>query len=282
MQRRAVVAGTFYPGTRDQLAAQVTALLPAVEATRAVGVVVPHAGYMYSGGVAGAVYARVAPPETWVALGPNHTGQGARAAIMCSGLWETPLGSVEIDSELAQAILGHSCVLQEDAAGHAREHAIEVQLPFWQVRDATSRFVPIALYARDYAVCEAVGEAVATAVAECGRIVTLVASTDMSHYVSRAVAAAKDRLALDAMLALDPVRLHRVVREETIGMCGAAPAAAMLVAARALGASSVELVQYADSGEVTGDADEVVAYAGLIARGRVDGAEGVDAAWHAV
>jgi MEMO1 family protein len=282
MRRRAVVAGTFYPGNRERLAAQMEALLPSVQPAPAVGVVVPHAGYMYSGRVAGAVYARVVPPDTWVALGPNHTGQGARAAILCAGEWETPLGCAAIDGELARAILGRSRVLEEDALGHAREHAIEVQLPFWQTRDPAARFVPIALYARDYATCNEVGQAVAAAVRESGRSVILVASTDMSHYVSRPCAAAKDRMALDAIRALDPVRLHQVVREEGIGMCGAGPTAAMLVAACALGASSVELVQYTDSGEVTGDLDEVVAYAGLILRARTGAPEGIDAIRHAV
>ena len=267
MLRRAVVAGTFYPGSREPLREQVCALLGVdIPAAPAIAAIVPHAGYLYSGQIAGAVYARIVPPETWVALGPNHTGLGARASILCSGEWETPLGCVRIDSELAGAILAHSRCLQEDPLGHDREHSIEVQLPFWQVRSAEPLFVPIALFAREYAVALDVGRAVAAAVRQVGRSVVLVASTDMSHYVSRVVAAAKDRLALDAILSLDSVRLHRVVREERIGMCGVVPTAAVLVAARALGATAADLVRYADSGEVTGDLDEVVGYAGVIAR----------------
>ena len=252
------------------------------EAMPALGAIVPHAGYMYSGQVAGAVYARIVPPETWVALGPNHTGLGARAAIVCAGEWETPLGALPIDADLARAIADGSQVLQEDDLGHAREHAIEVQLPFWQRRDPGVRFVPITLFARDYATCSDVGQAIASAVGQTGRRVVLVASTDMSHYVSRRVAIAKDRRALDAMLALDPERLYKVVQEDAISMCGAAPTAAMLVAARTLGARSVELVQYTDSGAVTGDLDEVVAYAGLIVRGSRSAWKAVDAAEHGV
>jgi AmmeMemoRadiSam system protein B len=231
-----------------------------------IGVVVPHAGYLYSGRVAGAVYSRVAWCESWVILGPNHTGQGFRASIMTSGEWETPLGTVPVDGELAKAILRHSTILGEDPLSHAREHSIEVQLPFLQIREVPFRFVPISLYRHEYAVCQEVGQALAAAIRQAGRRVVLVASTDLSHYVSRTEAAAKDRKALDAILALDPEGLHRVVRQERISMCGFHATTAMLVAAKALGATSAELVKYTDSGEVTGDTSEVVAYAGLIIR----------------
>ena len=267
MTRRAVVAGTFYEGTRDRLRTQVAYLLaPGVTVEEVVGIVVPHAGYVYSGGVAGAVYPRVAWPETWVIIGPNHTGLGAPASIMTSGEWETPLGLVPIDAELGESILSHSTVLREDQHAHAREHSIEVQLPFLQIREQPLRFVPISLYRHEYAVCQDVGQAVATGIREVGRRVVLAASTDMSHYVPRETAAAKDRKALDAILALDPEGLHTVVRKEGISMCGFHATAAMLVAAKALGATKAELVRYTDSGEVTGDAAEVVAYAGLIIR----------------
>jgi hypothetical protein len=232
----------------------------------AIGVVVPHAGYVYSGRVAGAVYSRVAWPETWVIMGPNHTGLGAQASLMASGEWETPLGVVPIDAELGTAILSHSTILQEDQLAHAREHSIEVQLPFLQIREQPFRFVPISLYRHEYAVCQEVGLAVATAIREVKRRVVLAASTDMSHYVSREVAAAKDRKALDTILALDPEGLHKVVCREGISMCGFHATTAMLVAAKTLGATTAELVTYTDSGEVTGETGEVVAYAGLIIR----------------
>ncbi len=267
MTRRAAVAGTFYEGTRDRLRTQVLYLLaPGEKAEEAVGVVVPHAGYVYSGRVAGAVYARVASPETWVVIGPNHMGLGAPASIMASGEWETPLGLVPIDAELGRAILSRSTVLKDDQLAHAREHSIEVQLPLLQIREQSFRFVPISLYRHEYAVCQEVGQAMATGIREVGRRVVLAASTDMSHYVSRETAVAKDRKALDAILALDPEGLHKVVRKEGISMCGFHATVAMLVAAKALGATKAELVKYTDSGEVTGDAAEVVAYAGLIIR----------------
>ena len=267
MTRRAVAAGSFYAGTRERLCAQVTSLLtPDMVQEEVVGVVVPHAGYVYSGRVAGAVYSRVAWPESWVILGPNHTGQGLPASIMTSGEWETPLGSVSVDDELAKAILSHSTVLGEDRLAHAREHSIEVQLPFLQIRGEPFRFVPISLYRHEYAVCQEVGQALAAGIRQVGRRVVLVASTDMSHEESRATVRANDPKALEAILALDPEELCRVVRRERISMCGFHATSAMLVAAKALGATSVELVEYADSGDVTSGGDYFVGYAGLIIR----------------
>ena len=267
MVRRPVVAGSFYAGTRERLRAQLDELSPPSGArTDVLAAIVPHAGYVYSGRVAAQVYARIAPPDAWVIVGPNHTGAGARAAILTSGEWETPLGRLAIDADLGQAILARSSVLREDAAAHAREHSIEVQLPFVQHGAPMSRFVPIGLFSHEYAVCRDVGLAAAAAIQETGRRVVLVASTDMSHYVSRAVATARDRQALDAILALDPEGLHRVVSREGISMCGFHATTAVLVAAKALGATTAELVAYTDSGAVTGDTAEVVAYAGLIIR----------------
>lgn len=267
MVRGAAVAGSFYAGTRERLRGQVDSLRPTrPEPREAIAAVTPHAGYMYSGRVAAAVYAQITPPETWVILGPNHTGLGAKASIMTSGAWETPLGAMGIDAELAKAILAAASPLRDDSLAHAREHSIEVQLPFLQCAGGSSAFVPIALFAHDYAVCRDVGLAVAGAIHSTGRRAVVAASTDMSHYVSRSVATTKDRKAIDAMLALDPETLHRVVRQEGISMCGFHAATAALVAAKTLGATSAELVAYTDSGEVTGDTTEVVAYAGMVIR----------------
>lgn len=267
MIREAAVAGSFYAGTRDRLRAQIESLRPtSFQVQEARAAVVPHAGYMYSGRVAAAVYARIAQPDTWVVLGPNHSGRGAKASIMTTGAWRTPLGSMAIDEELGKAILAHSSNLRDDDLAHSREHSIEVQLPFLQCEAPPSRFVPIALFAHDYAVCRDVGVAVSAAIRGTGRRVVVVASTDMSHYVSRSVAIAQDRKAIDAILALEPEGLHQVVRREGISMCGFHATTAALIAAKELGATSAELVAYTDSGEVTGDSSEVVAYAGMIIR----------------
>ena len=267
MIRRSAVAGSFYAGTRDRLRLQLEDLLPkGVRPESAIGAVVPHAGYMYSGRVTASVFARVEFPDTFVILGPNHTGLGAGAAIMTYGQWETPLGQVEIDHDLGEAILASSSVLEEDNLGHLREHSIEVQLPFLQFFERPFGFVPICLFSHEYAACQEVGLAVAKAVRESGKRVLIVASTDMSHYVSRDEAAVKDRKAIPAILTLDHEGLHQVVRREGISMCGFHPTTAMLVAAKTLGATRADLVTYTDSGEVTRDLDEVVAYAGLLVR----------------
>ena len=267
MIRRAAFAGSFYAGTRDRLHLQVRDLLPQeARPEKTIGAVVPHAGYIYSGRVAASVYARIEFPETFVILGPNHTGQGAGAAIMTYGEWETPLGHVQIDQDLGKTILANSSVLEEDALAHIREHSIEVQLPLLQYFGHSFCFVPICLYSPEYLACQDVGQAVAKAVRESGKRVLIVASTDMSHYVSRDEAVVRDRKAIDAIVAVDPELLHQVVRREEISMCGYHPTTAMLLAARVLGATRADLVMYTDSGEMTHDLDEVVAYAGLLVR----------------
>ena len=265
MIRRAAVAGTFYPEKEAILRRSVEDLLEAgTVAQSARAAVVPHAGYLYSGRVAGAVYSRLRVPETVVIHGPNHTGLGAGVAIMTYGEWETPLGPVPLDTELAQAIQSHSTSIEEDHVGHLREHSIEVQLPFLVTKCPRVRIVPICLFSAEWPICQEVGTAVAAAVREVGRPVLLLASTDMSHYVSAEVAETRDGKALEAILALDGKRLHDTVRRERVSMCGFHPTAATLIAARELGVERAELIRYATSGDVTGDYSSVVGYAGLI------------------
>jgi AmmeMemoRadiSam system protein B len=267
MIRRAAVAGSFYPDTPEQLRAQATDLIqwdyPKV---RAIGAVVPHAGLIYSGKVAGSVYARLTFPDTFVILGPNHTGLGAGAAIMTDGKWETPLGQVAIDTDLAKTILQNSRTIEDDHLAHQREHSIEVQLPLLQAFGLPFSFVPICLFSSEYAVCRDVGLAVAEAVTRSERSVLIVSSTDMSHYMTQDQAKVKDQLAIEAILACDPERLHRVVRQEGITMCGFHSTTAMLIAAQELGATSAELIRYTTSADVTKDDSSVVGYAGLIVR----------------
>lgn len=264
MIRRAAVAGTFYAAGERALRRQVEDLLRTVEEkTGGVGVVVPHAGYLYSGQVAGAVYARLAPPECCIILGPNHTGVGAGAAIMTWGTWETPLGELIIDTELARAISDQSQVLEEDDRAHRKEHSIEVQLPFLQVLFPEIPFVPICLLSHEYGVCRDVGYAVAKAIQASGKRVLLVASTDLSHYVTQEMAERKDRMVIEAMLDLDPERLYATVLQERISMCGFHPTTAMLIAAKMLGASRAELIRYGTSADVTKDYSSVVGYAGM-------------------
>lgn len=227
-------------------------------------VVVPHAGWMYSGKVAGAVYGRVALPRLAVLLGPNHTGLGPSGSIMTRGSWGIPGGEIAVASDLADAILARSRELREDESAHAREHALEVQLPFLRRLRPDLQFVPLTLMKTDLPFCEAVGRAVAAVVAGWAEPVLLLSSTDLNHYESQAVSNRKDRLAIEAILALDPEGLQRTVRDHHISMCGIAPTTALLAALRDLGSPRAELVRYMTSGDVSGDYDRVVGYCGVI------------------
>ncbi|GEJ57872.1 AmmeMemoRadiSam system protein B [Anaeromyxobacter diazotrophicus] len=264
MDREPAVAGRFYPGGRAELAREVAALLgDASEAAPAVAVLAPHAGYLYSGGVAGATYARTAVPERAVVLCPNHTGLGEPVALWPDGGWRTPLGRVPLDPELTAALRGCPGV-RPDRAAHLAEHALEVQLPFLQARRPEVAIAALCLGPLTVEACLALGEALAGALR--ARPALLVASSDMSHYVSAEEARRKDALALDRFLALDARGLFEVVEREEISMCGYVPATVALAAARALGAARAELVRYADSGDVTGDRAHVVGYAGAVVR----------------
>lgn len=262
--RKPAVAGQFYPGTREQLDRTVREMAIQVPKARALGVLVPHAGYVYSGAVAGEVFASVDLPRAFVILGPNHTGIGPPASIMTAGAWQMPDGDVPVDSDLAAAILSHSGVLAADDAAHAHEHSIEVQLPFLQNLAGDIRFVPICLMAGDPGSCRDVGHAVAAAVRDAAEPVLVVASSDMTHYENSEEAERKDHMAIERMLELDADGLLETVAKHRISMCGYAPAAAMLRACRELGAGSARLVRYATSGDVSGDYEQVVGYAGIV------------------
>jgi len=264
MDREPAVAGLFYAGDRASLATQVTSLLgqePLAQA--ALGLLAPHAGYLYSGAVAGRTYARVAIPERVVVLCPNHTGLGPRASLWPDGGWHTPLGRVAVDEELTAAV--RACpLLEEDRRAHLREHSLEVQLPFLQARRPDVTLAAICLGPLSPEEVEELATALAAAVRACPAL--LVASSDMSHYVPAEEARTKDELALSRLLALDARGLGEVVRRERISMCGAVPACVMVAAAARLGAREAELVQYANSGDVTGDRRSVVGYAGAVVR----------------
>jgi len=264
--RHPAVAGRFYPGDPDDLRAEAESYLSRTkgETVRAIGCIAPHAGYMYSGHVAGAVFARVEIPRLCVVLCPNHTGMGVPLSIMSEGAWETPLGDVPIDHPFAQALKKEFPELEEDTAAHRAEHAAEVELPFLQLRQAQLRFVPIALGTGRLEPLEKLGKALARVVRGWKEPVLIVASSDMNHYESDAVTRVKDHMAIERILSLDPRGLHEVVTQQKISMCGYGPAVAMLTAARELGAKSAVLVKYATSGDVSGDRQMVVGYAGVV------------------
>ena len=267
--RHPAVAGRFYPRDPEDLRGEVRGYLSqsssaAQTPVRAIGCIAPHAGYMYSGHVAGAVFARLEIPRRCIVLCPNHTGMGRPLAIMSEGAWETPLGEAPIDAGLAAALKQRFPALQEDSAAHRAEHAAEVELPFLQMRQPELTFVPIALGTRQFEVLEQLGAALADVIAAQNDPILIVASSDMNHYESEVVTRVKDHRAIERILSLDPRGLYEVVIQQNISMCGLGPAVAMLTAARQLGAKSAELVKYATSGDVSGDREMVVGYAGVV------------------
>ena len=267
--RAPAVSGRFYPGTQAQLERAVHELLDAVPASvpaPARAAVVPHAGYPYSGLTAAHVFARVEIPPLVVVLAPNHTGvcrAPGGVSLWEAGAFRTPLGEAAVDERFGAALLAASPLVGVDHAAHAREHAAEVQVPFLQMRRPDARLVPLVLAWDEWAACRALGEALAALVARWTDPVLLLASSDLNHYEPAAVNERKDRRALEAVAALDGEELLRRCKSERISMCGRAPAATVIAAARALGAARGEVVHYSNSGMVTGD-DAVVGYGGVV------------------
>src|SRR5271156_2736498 len=268
MIRPPAVAGRFYSSEPQELARQIAEFAPAASTAKiaARGCVVPHAGYLYSGHVAGAVYASLEIPARCILLGPRHYPRGEAMAILSQGNWRTPLGDAAVDASLAAELMQACPRLREDAVAHEREHSLEVQLPFLQRLVPDFRFVPVVLGTDRYPVLEELGRAVAQVVAAQAAPVLVIASSDMNHYESDAVTRVKDQMAIARILALDPRGLYDTVRSEGITMCGYAATVAMLVAMRDLGAKDAKLIRYATSGDITGERDQVVGYAGIVIR----------------
>ncbi len=263
--RHPAVAGSFYPRKPDALLRDLhsyTAVLG--EKIKAFGCVVPHAGYMYSGHVAGAVYARLQLPRCFIILCPNHTGWGEPVSIMSEGRWLTPLGEVPIDTELATALKAACTLFSEDTDAQLREHALEVQLPFLQSLLPEFTFVPVTIGVGQYEPLKQVGDAMATVLKARKDEVLVIASSDMNHFENESTTRAKDAKAIERILELDPAGLFRVIKDENVSMCGYGPTIAMLTAASALGAHTALLAKYATSGDISGDFDRVVGYAGII------------------
>src|SRR5271169_4690577 len=248
MIRLPAVAGRFYPDEPERLRAAVDSFLATggeEKKIRARACLVPHAGYIYSGNVAGEVYRRIEIPARVILLGPRHFPRGAPLAILSEGAWQTPLGMAPVDSPLAEKIVRAFPLLREDAVAHSAEHSLEVQLPFLQRLVPSFSFVPIVIGPARWEQLEALGHALATVIATEREPVLLIASSDMNHYESDEVTRVKDRKAIDQILALDPRKLFDTVHDEKISMCGYAAAVATVIAARELGSSQAELVRYA-------------------------------------
>jgi AmmeMemoRadiSam system protein B/AmmeMemoRadiSam system protein A len=265
MIRNPVVAGQFYPSSAPQLKLMIEDMIDAnAEKEEVIGLLSPHAGYPYSGPVTGATISRIRFKDTFVIMGPSHTGMGKPFSIMTEGTWKMPLGEVEIDSDLAKQILASSTYLEEDYLAHLQEHAVEVQLPFLQYFKPDIKIVPIILAHTTGDIYKEIGRGIATAIKDSDRGVVIIASGDMTHYEPQEAAQRKDNQGIEAILDLDEDELVRRVNELNITMCALAPAATLISAARELGATGAELVMYRTSGDTTGDYSSVVGYAGII------------------
>ncbi|MBI4412235.1 MAG: AmmeMemoRadiSam system protein B [Deltaproteobacteria bacterium] len=280
--RQPAVAGQFYSADPDRLKKDLASMIfEAPRKIHAKGIVVPHAGYVYSGKVAGQVYSQVEIPNRLIILSPNHTGLGVPFSIMNRGVWRLPLGDAKIDEELADKLMKEFGYLEVDTMAHAREHSLEVQIPFIQFLKMTpsphpppSRgggkgeggftFVPVTIGHVSYALCKEFGEAIARVVEKEKEPILIISSSDMNHYEEHYRTLEKDRWAIDEMLKRDPEGLYETVHNKDISMCGIIPTTIMLTACNQLGAIKAELVDHKTSGDVTGDLSGVVGYAGVI------------------
>jgi len=267
MIRRAKVAGSFYPSDPVKLERDVEGYLKGEAVPeKAFLLMAPHAGYMYSGGVAGAVYSSVVVPDDVILLGPNHTGLGQSVSVMEHGVWETPIGEVKINEALTAAIIASSNLFKHDNAAHAMEHSLEVQLPFLIKANKNVSIAPITIMTAKLFECETMGRAIAQVIKDFGKDVLIAVSTDMNHYESVDITRKKDAKAIERALALDPKGLLEVTNKEDITMCGVLPAVVGLFAAIELGARQASLVKYATSAEAGAGTAQVVGYAGIVVR----------------
>jgi len=267
MERQPVVAGQFYDAQPEKLHAMVDAFLGLGKdkgEERTLLAMVPHAGYVYSGAVCGKTLGMANLEQTVLLLGPNHTGRGERFSVWNEGDWNIPGGSVSFDSALADALLASDAHLKADTAAHMDEHSLEVILPFLHRLEPNTTIVPISISSSSLDSLRQVGQAIGQTLKMFDRPVSIVVSSDMSHYISHDEAKKKDSQALEAVVTLDPAALFNTVRGNNISMCGVLPMTTGLYAALEMGATKGELVAYATSGEVSGDFDQVVGYAGVL------------------
>ncbi|MGH8104068.1 MAG: AmmeMemoRadiSam system protein B [bacterium] len=263
--RLPAVAGLFYPSDRKELDGMLASLLSDDAGPQAVkAVVAPHAGYKYSGAVAGQVFARIEIPERVAILGPNHRGIGPDFAVFPPGVWKTPIGDATIDERLTRQLLDGIQRARSDESAHLEEHSVEVEVNFMLKRRPDVRLACVVVGDLTLAQAQEVGDQLASAVRSFDHAVLLVASTDLSHFLADAEARKRDRRAIDAILALDEAELWRRVVTEDISMCGYIPTAIVMRAAKALGATCADLAAYATSADASGDTHRVVGYAGVL------------------
>ncbi len=264
--RKPAVAGMFYPGdaaSLEEMVSRFTSPATGAQKERVKALICPHAGYIYSGAVAGAVYGSVEIPDTVILLGPNHTGLGAGAAVMTEGVWEIPTGRVPVNEALAEELAASSGLFTPDRAAHLEEHSLEVQLPFLLYLNAGISIVPVTFMGAGPDAAREMGGALAKVLASTEDDILVVVSSDMNHYESDTLTREKDSLAIERVLELDADGLLEVTSREHITMCGVFPSAIAMFAMKELGASEARLVAYDTSGPVSGDMDHVVGYAGF-------------------
>ncbi len=266
MRRRPAVADQFYPGNPSLLEKTVKGFLEDRKKKRAIAVISPHAGYIYSGRVAGAVFSEVEIPNSVILIGPNHTGLGENVAVMASGRWEMPFGVVDINEGLANRLLDLSPLFSKDSTAHRMEHSLEVQIPFLYYINPNVTIVPITIMPLGFERCTEIGRAIADVIGEADEDVLIVISSDMNHYESDKVTRSKDRMAIEKILRLDAQGLMEVTSERDITMCGVVPATIGIIASKLLKAREAFVVSYATSADVSGDYNHVVGYAGVIIR----------------
>lgn len=264
--RKPAVAGYFYPSDSKELLLEIEEYMPTKGTLNAYGAICPHAGYVYSGHVAGAVYSKLKPKKYYVLLGPNHTGYGADVSVMTEGYWEIPFGKLGVYSELALKITEKSQIAKKDTQAHLYEHSLEVQLPFIYKLNPSAKIVPITLKMIDIKACRELAESLSSAIKELEIVndTLIVSSTDMSHYLPDDLARKVDSLAAEKIKNFDPEGLYNTVISHKISMCGFLPTVTMLFATKMLGAKEVLIVKYATSAEISRDYDRVVGYLGAI------------------
>jgi AmmeMemoRadiSam system protein B len=265
MIRNPTVAGYFYPASPAEIKKMFAKYIDkSVPKEEVVGLLMPHAGYQYSGAVAGAAISRVSFKDTFIIIGPSHSGMGKPFSVMPEGTWRTPLGEVEVDAELARKIIELSDYAEEDYLAHEDEHAVEVQVPFLQYIKPDVKIVPIILAGAYVDAYKEIGHAIAGAIKELKREAVILASGDMTHHEPQRAAREKDMKAVEAMLALDEDELTRRYNKLNITMCAHGPVVTLIAAAKELGVTGAELIKYQTSGDATGDYGSVVGYAGVI------------------
>lgn len=266
IKRRAKVAGYFYSSKSKELLQELEDYMPEVPKIDAFGAICPHAGYVYSGSVAGAVYSKLKPKEIFILIGPNHTDYGTEVALMTEGEWEIPLGNIKIHEELAKKIIEKNSFAKDDIHAHIHEHSLEVQLPFIYKLNPEAQIVPITLKMLSLKDCLSLAQGIVLAVNELNfrDKVVVVASTDMSHYLPDELARKVDSLAVEKIRHFDPEGLYNTVLEHGISMCGFVPTVTMLYTTKLLGAKEIQVIKYTTSAEVSRDYDKVVGYLGAI------------------